>query len=35
MSKIPNIVVAIPIAGPFTTAIKSFGYVIKVSINSL
>jgi len=34
-SKSPNIVDAIPIAGPFTTAIKSFGYMITASIKSL
>lgn len=35
ISKIPNIVDAIPIAGPFTIAIKSFGYIIIASIKSL
>ena len=30
-----SIVTAIPIAGPFTTATKSLGYVINISINSL
>lgn len=35
MSNKPNIVQAIPIAGPFTTATKSFGYIITASTNSL
>lgn len=30
-----SIVTAIPIAGPFTTAIKSLGYVINMSTNFL
>lgn len=35
MSNNGSIVAAIPIAGPFTIAIKSLGYLINICTNSL